>query len=372
MQLRKHEAGLVAAAAIVACFSQFTLLAAPAGRVVSWGTGQALPPNAPTNIIALSVAVDHSLALKTDGAVFAWGDNMNSQCDVPGGLANVVKIAAGEFFSVALRSDGSVAVWGANDYGQRDLPSGLTGITDISAGHGHVLARKGNGTVVGWGCNTFNQTNVPAGLNGVRSILAVWNYSLAVKSNGTVVAWGLNDCGQTSVPAGLNNVRAVAGNNNYCMALKTDGTVVAWGQYPALPTGLNNVAAIAAGETHALALTSSGNIVAWGANLSGAATVPSGLTSPLTIAAAWHYSAALANGAPSVAVPRLSTPRWNGNNFSVSLSSQQGVSYILEYKNALADASWTALSAVPGTGAALTLTNTGVSGARRFYRVRAQ
>src|SRR5688572_24003950 len=90
-------------------------------RLSSWGAGQFFPPSGPTNLIALSTAMDHSLALKSDGTVFAWGNNMNGQCDVPAGLSGVTKIAAGEFFSVALRSNGSLVVWGANDYFQREI-----------------------------------------------------------------------------------------------------------------------------------------------------------------------------------------------------------------------------------------------------------
>src|SRR5688572_16100771 len=82
---------------LVIVFASFSTSAAPSGRVASWGAGQVSPPTASTDIIALSTSVDHSLALKSDGTVFAWGDNMNGQCDVPAGLQNVTKIAAGEF-----------------------------------------------------------------------------------------------------------------------------------------------------------------------------------------------------------------------------------------------------------------------------------
>jgi len=132
-------------------FSLILALAAQsaiAGRVASWGTGQTFPASAPTNITAISTALDHGLALRSDGTVFAWGDNRIYQTTVPAGLANVGKVAAGEFFSVALKTDGTVVAWGANDYGQRDVPAGLTGIKDISAGHGHVLALRSNGTVI--------------------------------------------------------------------------------------------------------------------------------------------------------------------------------------------------------------------------------
>src|SRR5688500_17226667 len=91
--------------------------AAPYGRLVAWGPGQVFPANGPTNIVAISTAMDHSLALNADGTVFAWGNNMNGQCTVPAGLRDVAKIAAGEFFSIALKHDGSIVTWGANDYG---------------------------------------------------------------------------------------------------------------------------------------------------------------------------------------------------------------------------------------------------------------
>jgi len=345
---------------------------APAvGRLVSWGTGQVFPPNGPGDILAVSAALDHSLALKSDGTVFAWGDNMNGQCDVPAGLADVTKIAAGDFFSVALKSDRSIVTWGANDYGQRELPSNLTGVTDISAGRSHILALKNNGTVVGWGCNVFGQADVPTGLTAVKSIQAEGNYSVAIKTNGTVVAWGANDSGQTDLPSGLR-VKAVAGSTTWCMALRTNNTVVAWGQPPTLPAGLNNIAAIAAGPNHGLALTSAGAVIAWGDDPSGATTVPNSLPRAFAIAASWRHSAALATGSVSVAAARLVNPRLTGNNFFVSLASQTGVTYVLECKDSFADSSWTPVSTVTGTGSQVTLTNNSASSARRLYRVRAQ
>jgi alpha-tubulin suppressor-like RCC1 family protein len=366
------SARLLPGLAAIACLFFQNATAANYGRVVGWGSGQVFPGNGPTNIAAISTAMDHSLALKADGTVFAWGNNMNGQCNVPAGLTGVSKIAAGEFFSVALKTNGSMVVWGANDYFQYEVPAGLTGVRDISAGHGHILALKNDGTVAAWGCNIFDQAKVPTGLNGVKSILAVWNYSVAVKSNGTVVAWGVNNDGQTSVPSGLAGVTAVAGNNNYCMALKTDTSVTLWGRYPSPPGALNNIVAIAAGETHALALTSTKQIIAWGASQSGATTVPGGLTDPFAIAASWHFSAALQRTSGSLQNFLLTNPRRQNNIFTVSLNSQLGANYTLEYKNALTDPSWFSLSPVPGNGSTLTLSNGSATATRRLYRVRAQ
>ena len=60
-------------------------------------------------------------------------------------------IAAGGSHSLALRSDGNVVAWGANDHGQATVPPSLTGVTAISAGNRHSLALRADGTVVAWG-----------------------------------------------------------------------------------------------------------------------------------------------------------------------------------------------------------------------------
>ena len=65
-----------------------------------------------TNVVAIAGGGYHSLALKYDGTVVAWGDNSAGQTNVPAGLSNVVAVAAGGFHSLALKNDGSVVAWG--------------------------------------------------------------------------------------------------------------------------------------------------------------------------------------------------------------------------------------------------------------------
>jgi alpha-tubulin suppressor-like RCC1 family protein len=75
----------------------------------------------------------HALVLKSDGTVWAWGDNTYGQLGKAGGsslslvqvtnaagtpLSNVVSIAAGADHSLALLSDGTVVGWGRNNTGQ--------------------------------------------------------------------------------------------------------------------------------------------------------------------------------------------------------------------------------------------------------------
>ena len=67
-----------------------------------------------------------------------------------------VAIAAGAYHSLALRGDGSLVAWGWNDYGQTDVPEGDDFVA-IAAGHFHSLALRKNGSVAMWGVNPIGQ-----------------------------------------------------------------------------------------------------------------------------------------------------------------------------------------------------------------------
>lgn len=163
-----------------------------------------------SGITQVAAGSTHSLALASDGTVYAWGDNGANRRDdngvVEGGqlgiaptasnaegstsalqvqvltdindpssnvpLDHVVQIAAGGSTSYALKDDGTVWAWGYNGMGQLgrgatfttpyyvpatvDLPAGVT-VTKISAGLDHVLALLSDNTVLSWGYNVFGQ-----------------------------------------------------------------------------------------------------------------------------------------------------------------------------------------------------------------------
>jgi alpha-tubulin suppressor-like RCC1 family protein len=187
-----------------------------------------------------------------------------------------------------------------------------------------------------------------------------------------VVGWGIDDTGQTNVPSGLAGVTALAGSQEYCLALETNGTVASWGAPPTLPAGLSNVVAVAAGLYHTLALMSNSTVLAWGSDQSGEGIVPTGLTNVTAIAAGWSYSLALA-GTTIVLIPvTLTNPTWSSNNFSVTIQSQNGFSYTLQYTTNLAPDHWTVAQSNNGTGGILTLTDTSAGDPQRFYRVLSQ
>lgn len=116
-----------------------------------------------TNVIALAASGYHSLALKADGTVWAWGNNHYGQLGdgssgtirsnpvQVAGLTEVVAIDVGLWHSLALKQDGTVWAWGNNQYGQlgdgtntnRSLPVRVLNLdnpTAIAAGWWHSLA----------------------------------------------------------------------------------------------------------------------------------------------------------------------------------------------------------------------------------------
>ena len=110
-------------------------------------------------------AAGFALAVRSDGAVVAWGagiQQLSGVLDVPPlppGLT-YVEVSAGQHHAVARLSDGSLVSWGSGPTIVPPAPVGTT-YTSISAGFGHTVALLTDGSVVAWGDNSFGQCDIP-------------------------------------------------------------------------------------------------------------------------------------------------------------------------------------------------------------------
>jgi alpha-tubulin suppressor-like RCC1 family protein len=268
----------------------------------------------------------HTVTLRSDGTLWAFGDNSTGQIGDGtttwrpnpirvGGLTGVKAISAHGNHTLALLGDGTVRAWGANNVGQlgdgtgsaRFVPTniGLTGVIGLSAGVAHSLAVLSDGTARAWGQNVWGelgdnstaQRNAPVTVSGLTNVIAVAagsGHSLALKSDGTVWGWGRNVRGEvgdgTNVMrltpvqvVGLTNVIAIGAGDYFSIALKSDGTVWGWGMNnpylgdntvidrwtPVAMIGVTDVQAIAVGYTHTILRKSDSTLLAVGTNLEG-------------------------------------------------------------------------------------------------------
>lgn len=223
----------------------------------------------PVDVIGVAAGVYHSLAIRTDGSVVAWGTNYSGQCNVPADLSDVIAVSAGASHSLALKKDGTIVAWGNNHGGKCDIPA-HEAITKICAGPHHSLALRADGRVIAWGDSWRGACDVPEGLTGVIDIAATGDpqqdspeISLALKADGTVVAWGGGEGLE-----GVSNVVAIAAGYGRGIAVKDDGTVIGWKVNDYNPTsldakaidGVTGVTAVALGERFTLALKKDGTV----------------------------------------------------------------------------------------------------------------
>jgi alpha-tubulin suppressor-like RCC1 family protein len=267
----------------------------------SWGGGAGLAQNIPTSVrISSPVQVpgttwgslanaswanESMAAIKTDGTLWAWGDNESGMLGQNSNVqySSPVQVGSGTDWGraainqrnlLASKTDGTLWVTGygpfgclANDYGSgsanRSSPIQIpgttwaTGVQQLAQGEGvgvagqSFFALKTNGTLWAWGGpNDFgglgsnNRTiySSPIQIPGTTwtTVSAGDNCTIATRTDGTLWSWGYNGFGTL----GLNNTtyysspvqipgtdwkQASMGRCN-AAAIRTDGTLWCWGR----------------------------------------------------------------------------------------------------------------------------------------------
>ncbi|TKS80820.1 BTB domain-containing protein 2 [Collichthys lucidus] len=237
-------------------------------------------------IVSLSYGTGPHVVIATaDGEVFAWGHNGYSQLGngttnhgltpalVSTNLLNkrVTEVACGSHHTIALTTDGEVFAWGYNNSGQ--VGSGSTAnqptprrvssclqnkvVVNIACGQLCSMAVLDNGEIYGWGYNCNGQLGLGnngnqqtpcriAALQGINIVQVACGYAhtLALTDDGFVYAWGANSYGQLgtgnksnqALPTQINTdkermVEVAACHTSHTSAAKTQsGQVLMWGQ----------------------------------------------------------------------------------------------------------------------------------------------
>jgi hypothetical protein len=195
--------------------------------------------------------------LKTDGSLWAWGRNNYGQLGI-GTKTNScifdiyfqlyscpnpvqvetdtqwVSVSTGYTHTMALKADGSLWAWGRNDYGQLGIGTKTNSCSYDDLGWYVCFAPVQVGTDTGWG-----------------SVVAGDAHNAALKTDGSLWVWGWNDYGQLGInpeeeaynciyderycpaPVLIDSAGewslVLIDNGNHTVALKTDGSLWTWG-----------------------------------------------------------------------------------------------------------------------------------------------
>jgi alpha-tubulin suppressor-like RCC1 family protein len=272
-----------------------------------------------------------------NGKLYMWGDNSLDQLGLGpglgspitsprqvGALTNWAKVSVSDQFSVAIKTDGTLWAWGDNNYGQlgqnntinRNSPVQIGALTNWAKVqtmfHGSV-AIKTDGTLWSWGrgiqgqLGLGNQTNysspkqVGALTNWATLSTSSSGYNLcaAIKTDGTLWTWGRGNNGalghgNTTTYSSPKQVGALTNwasvsiasetTVGQCAAIKTDGTLWTWGSGNNGALGLGNTTSynspkqvgvatdwskIAMAAYVTAAVKTNGTLWAWGRNNEG-------------------------------------------------------------------------------------------------------
>ena len=319
---------------------------------------------------AISAGGGHSLGIKTDYKLYAWGLGTTGQTAQAGTTFSWTQIALGQVHSVAMRSDGLLFTWGINSQGQLGLGDtiarsspvqvGSSSWSAIAAGISHTVAIRNDGTLWAWGMNNWGQLGMTATISAGDTIsrsspvqvgaLNTWTKiaanafsTFAIRSDFSLHAWGTNS-------NGLLGVGDVAGRSS---PVQVSIPTVSWSQ-------------IATGASFTGGIDVLGRLYTWGYNLNGqlggagngstAGSIVS-RSSPSQVGAdSWSFIAAGQNAMMGI---KTAGTLWTwGNNAQGELGDNNLVAVVRSSPVQVGTSTWTAVNGSQfGTVYAITTTN---------------
>ena len=260
---------------------------APVGTYPSGRLSSPVQVGSLTTWSKISGGESHSIATKTDGTIWSWGGNYgdgygqlglgdtaarSSPVQI-GALTTWLQIATGALHTMAIKTDGTMWAWGRGQEGRlgqgnttnRSSPvqiGALTTWSKITATSATSFAIKTDGTLWGWGYNAYGQIGDGTTTNKSSPVqigaLTTWSSIdggngsvLAIKTDGTLWSWGYNPYGSLGVGnttdrsspvqiGALTTWSAVSAGSFTSAAIKTDGTLWSWGYNAQAQLGLGN------------------------------------------------------------------------------------------------------------------------------------
>ena len=280
-----------------------------------------------------STGFSHSVLVQADGTLWAFGANADGRTGLGTTVGNTLtptqvgvdtswlSASAGTRHSMAVKTDGTLWAFGHNGNGRTGLgtvvgntlvPTQVGVDTDwafVVAGLEHTLAIKTTGTLWSFGDNERGETGlgVTIGNTLVPTQVGVdtdWlfattqdRHSLVIKTTGTLWTFGDNEDGRTGLGTGAGDTlvptqvgvdtdwASAAAGTSHSVAIKTDGTLWSFGLNQEGQTGLGTTVGdtlvptqvgvdtdwvfVASGADHSLAIKASGTLWAFGDNAHG-------------------------------------------------------------------------------------------------------
>jgi len=270
----------------------FSKAAAPTSKkfLYTWGAnsfgqlGTSLGNTEIKSWTAIQIGWSNAMAIRSDGAMFVWGNTGLTGAGLPATSASPVQVGTSSWTAIstkplytgtgnhwmAIRSDGALFSWGnSNTLGQlgdgttisksSPVQVGTSSWTSVStSGAGHTLAIRSGGALFSWGRNNSGQLGDGTTIDKSSPVqvgTSSWtlarvsgsstgNWSHAIRSGGALFAWGQNitfngggnplgdgtNVSKSSpVQVGTSSWTSVSSGFNQVYAIRSDGALFAWG-----------------------------------------------------------------------------------------------------------------------------------------------